>query len=53
MLFSATYTDDIKLLASNILNNPLFIEVENEEKNIIKQEFYELTESEKAQNIKK
>ena len=53
MLFSATYTDDIKLLASNILCNPLFIEVENEEKNIIKQDFYELSDSEKAQNIKK
>ncbi len=53
MLFSATYTDDIKNLASNILDNPLFIEVENEEKNIIKQEFYALEDSQKAQNIKK
>ncbi|QKF72924.1 DEAD-box ATP-dependent RNA helicase [Aliarcobacter faecis] len=53
MLFSATYTEDIKLLASNILNDPLFIEVENEEKNIIKQDFYALEDSQKAQNIKK
>nr|WP_228286261.1 ATP-dependent RNA helicase DbpA [Arcobacter vandammei] len=53
MLFSATYTDDIKNLVSNILDNPLHIEVENEEKNIIKQEFYALEEREKAQNIKK
>ena len=53
MLFSATYSEDIKLLSSNILKNPKFIEIENEERNSIKQEFYNLENQNKAQYIEK
>jgi len=41
MLFSATYEENIKKLAKDILNKPEFVEVENEEKNHILQIFYE------------
>ncbi|MBP6163616.1 MAG: ATP-dependent RNA helicase DbpA [Aliarcobacter sp.] len=42
LLFSATYEKNIEKLASNVLNNPITVKVENEEKVLIKQKFYEV-----------
>ena len=39
MLFSATFTQNIETLANFVLNKPLFIKLENEEKNKINQIF--------------
>lgn len=51
MLFSATYEKNIENLASNILNNPTFIEDANEEESFINQKFYEVKRSEKSSLI--
>lgn len=52
MLFSATYEDNIKNLSKELLNNPIFVEVENEEKAKINQIFYEIDEnSEKEEKL--
>lgn len=52
MLFSATYEDNIKNLSKELLNNPIFVEVENEEKAKINQIFYEVDEnSEKEEKL--
>lgn len=45
MLFSATYEDNIKNLSKELLNNPIFVEVEDEEKTNINQIFYEIDEN--------
>ena len=42
LLFSATFSNEIKNLALEFLDNPVNIEVEDEEQNIIKQVFYEV-----------
>ncbi|MGM0519341.1 MAG: ATP-dependent RNA helicase DbpA [Campylobacterota bacterium] len=51
MLFSATYEDNIKQLASFTLNNPIQIEVQNEQKAKIKQEFYDIENRDKTSFI--
>lgn len=48
LLFSATYEKNIEKLALNILKNPEFVKVENEEKVHIKQKFYNVDESNKT-----
>ena len=48
LLFSATYEKNIENLASNIMINPEFVKIENEEKTYINQEFYQVEESEKT-----
>ncbi|RWS49194.1 ATP-dependent RNA helicase DbpA [Arcobacter venerupis] len=48
LLFSATYEKNIEKLASNVLNNPVTVKVENEEKIHIKQKFYEVNEGTKT-----
>ena len=48
LLFSATYEKNIEKLALNILKNPEFVKVENEEKIHIKQKFYNVDESNKT-----
>lgn len=48
LLFSATYEKNIENLASNILKNPAFVKIENEEKTHINQIFYELEEENKT-----
>lgn len=48
MLFSATYEKNIQNLATNILNDPIFIELTNEKEIFINQEFYEVFQSEKT-----
>lgn len=47
LLFSATYEKNIENLASNIMINPEFVKIEDEEKTSINQEFYQVEESEK------
>lgn len=51
LLFSATYEKNIEKLASNVLNNPITVKVENEEKVHIKQKFYEVNEGNKTSLI--
>ncbi|MGP2658032.1 ATP-dependent RNA helicase DbpA [Malaciobacter sp. WC5094] len=51
MLFSATYEENIESLASFVLQNPINVEVENEEKANIKQYFYEANEASKTSLI--
>lgn len=48
LLFSATYEKNIEKLASNILKNPSFVKIEEEEKISIHQKFYMVNESEKT-----
>jgi ATP-independent RNA helicase DbpA len=48
LLFSATYEKNIEKLALNILKNPEFVKVENEEKVHIKQKFYNVDEANKT-----
>lgn len=50
-LFSATYEENIEVLADSILNNPLKVEDENEEKTKINQTFYKVNSSSKASLI--
>ncbi len=50
-LFSATYEENIEILADSILSNPLKVEDENEEKTKINQIFYKTTASSKASII--
>jgi len=52
MLFSATYEKNIESLANTLLNKPKFIEVKNEEKNLIKQLFYNIKNLDKMSLIK-
>ncbi len=49
--FSATYEENIEILADSILSNPLKVEDENEEKTKINQIFYKTTASSKASII--
>ena len=51
LLFSATYEENIEKLAKNILTNPSFVKIENEEKTKINQIFYEVLEEEKTSKI--
>ena len=51
LLFSATYEKNIEDLATNILKNPSLVKIENEEKTIINQTFYEVLEEDKASII--
>ncbi|MDD3009367.1 MAG: ATP-dependent RNA helicase DbpA [Arcobacter sp.] len=51
LLFSATYEKNIEDLATNILKNPFLVKIENEEKTIINQTFYEVLEEDKASII--
>jgi ATP-independent RNA helicase DbpA len=52
LLFSATYPDNIKYLAGDILNNPVTIEVETTHaKSTITQEFYEVDEEIKSKAV--
>lgn len=51
LLFSATYEKTIEDLATNILKNPSLVKIENEEKTIINQTFYEVLEEDKASII--
>ena len=48
LLFSATYEKNIEKLALNILRNPEFVKIENEEKVHIKQKFYNVDEANKT-----
>lgn len=48
MLFSATYEENIEQLASFVLNEPVNVEVKDEEKVNIKQSFYAVNESSKT-----
>ncbi len=49
--FSATFSNEIKNLALEFLNNPVNIEVEDEEQNIIKQVFYEVNSRDLKDNL--
>ena len=51
LLFSATYEKNIEDLATNILKNPSLVKIENEEKTIINQTFYEVLEEDKSSII--
>ena len=51
LLFSATYEKNIENLASNILQNPTLVKIENEEKTHINQIFYEVENLEKTSLI--
>ena len=51
LLFSATFSKEIKNLALEFLNNPVNIEVEDEEQNIIKQVFYEVNSRDLKDNL--
>ena len=51
LLFSATFSNEIKNLALEFLNNPVNIEVEDEEQNIIKQVFYEVNSRDAKDNL--
>lgn len=51
MLFSATFQEDIENLSKNILNNPLSIENEKEEKTKINQIFYGVNDASKTSYI--
>ncbi len=51
LLFSATYEKNIENLASNILKNPSLVKIEDEEKTVINQIFYEVGEEDKASII--
>ena len=51
LLFSATFSNEIKNLALEFLNNPVNIEVEDEEQNIIKQVFYEVNSRDLKDNL--
>jgi ATP-independent RNA helicase DbpA len=51
LLFSATYEKNIENLATNILKNPVLVKIENEEKTVINQIFYEVEEENKASLI--
>jgi len=48
LLFSATYEKNTEKLASNVLNKPTIVKIENEEKVHIKQKFYEVNEENKT-----
>ena len=51
LLFSATFSNEIKNLALEFLDNPVNIEVEDEEQNIIKQVFYEVNSRDLKDNL--
>lgn len=48
MLFSATYEENIQSLAKEVMQNPKFVEVEEEEKPFIQQYFYEVNAHQKT-----
>ena len=51
LLFSATYEKNIEKLASTILIEPTLVKLEEEEKTVINQKFYEVREEEKTSLI--